>query len=1344
MSPSQFPHERAGLEILQDLLPATSPYRAWTNFEFMDSRGQWNEIDALILGRGRLHLVELKSYHGLLTGDENNWTRTFSGGGRRTERSPLILTRRKAQYLASRLKDEVRKVAIEHDLDPSKVQRAVPFVQESVFLHGDEFATRLSDLARSSLFGIPGREEQTQLPGIDTRILEPPKDGRQVNEDLSVIIGLAMRNIYGYRKPERDAGSWTIAGQPLAAGDDWQEFAAQHKVSKTKARARVVSLPPGTSTQAKLAAFRRLNREYALLTGLRHESILSPAELVQDESGSTVLVFPETPDYQPLDLYLAQHQLTADQQIDVLTQVAEALAYAHRNHVAHRGLTPGSVLVKTGDDGGVTVQLVDWSWAGRIHESTSGTMFGGTTGAQPAQTDVYQAPEDRWSPDADRIALDLFSLGALAYFLLSGGQAPARDRAELTERLRTEGGLDLAASGRFVDDDLRALVKKATAPSATQRTKPQAKGDPRFGAQEFAGGLAEHRRNARQAPVVDPLNPAQDDLIAERFLVQRVLGSGSTARGVLVKDEAANDAERVLKVGLDDTAAARLEGEAETLKVLGEQDPKISGVVELLDGPLELGSRTALLLSYCGEQTLAEQVRYDSVTEGRLKAWGTELLDTLIALDKAGITHRDIKPANLGLYRPDRRTGPRLVLFDFSLSREPATSIEAGTPPYRDPDLRAPLRASFDSAAERYSAAVVLYEMATATTPLYGDGTANPATIPDEPTIEVTDFTARDLPVARAEALTAFFRKALARDAKARFDTATAMREAWTAAFAATVGPSVPQVRPPQPKPVAAQTLEPEHGEPYTSLATVAAEFLKAAGTKPTTIRRQVVALLLGTHDHSPEDPFESYGRLAERLDVTPGRVSQIFMEFESLWAKNSRLIGTVDVVYGTVTRLLAGSGGVSTPELLARQLVSTFDEDPDATIERRALGILRLVLASQPSSGPDGDPTVTPVRRKSTGSIAMLTLSKSAGRLPAALSVAAEKLVIDAASDGRTLVGLTDATGPLREAAAKALGTTPEQVEVPTHVLLRIAAASSAEVALSARNELHRAKLAPEAALREVLDGASTSDTFTLDTLRSRVRARFPHAAPLPSRPGLDLLVAKARPGTQWNDEKGYFESEAKPDAFTHVPTHNTRTGAQIAAPLRSGSDLEVVLDTSIRARTFRAIGVPVGETDPVAAALATRFGAVHIDITEVLLGEMRARATAAGMPWDAIVAADSGASADREGLRGFVAQCVPAIAQRVADADAPVVLTDLSTLAAYGQLGVLQRWVELTTPPPHAVWALIPQKAETGGRRGALIDDSVLPQSAPEQFVQASDHDVDALIAAGVAASESKETSR
>ncbi|MFD2157214.1 NERD domain-containing protein [Rhodococcus jostii] len=62
--------------MLRGLMPSASPYRAWTNFEFMDNHGQWHEVDALVLGRRRLHLVELKHFTGLLRGTETSWVRT--------------------------------------------------------------------------------------------------------------------------------------------------------------------------------------------------------------------------------------------------------------------------------------------------------------------------------------------------------------------------------------------------------------------------------------------------------------------------------------------------------------------------------------------------------------------------------------------------------------------------------------------------------------------------------------------------------------------------------------------------------------------------------------------------------------------------------------------------------------------------------------------------------------------------------------------------------------------------------------------------------------------------------------------------------------------------------------------------------------------------------------------------------------------------------------------------------------------------------------------------------------------------------------------------------------------
>nr|WP_240918697.1 NERD domain-containing protein [Rhodococcus sp. 14C212] len=263
--------------MLRYVVPKASPYRAWTNFEFMDNHGQWHEIDALVLGRRRLHLVELKHYTGLLQGTETSWVRTTLGGKTRTQRSPLLITRRKAQRLATRIEEEARKVAQQAGLNVEKVRRALPFVQESVFLHGSPFKVEMPDLAKSGLFGPDGFEDETGLPGISTRLLEPPTETKRVDEDLSVIIALALKNLGIARRTERDAGSWTITGTPLASGDDWQEWAATHKGTDERGRARVVSFHRGTPVQARAASHRRMQREFSLLSSLRHDAIVAPA-----------------------------------------------------------------------------------------------------------------------------------------------------------------------------------------------------------------------------------------------------------------------------------------------------------------------------------------------------------------------------------------------------------------------------------------------------------------------------------------------------------------------------------------------------------------------------------------------------------------------------------------------------------------------------------------------------------------------------------------------------------------------------------------------------------------------------------------------------------------------------------------------------------------------------------------------------------------------------------------------------------------------------------------------------------------------------------------------------------
>src|SRR5690606_88361 len=145
---------------------------------------------------------------------------------------------------------------------------------------------------------------------------------------------------------------------------------------------------------------------------------------------------------------------------------------------------------------------------------------------------------------------------------------------------------------------------------------------------------------------------------------------------------------------------------------------------------LELGERVGFLMrpvyAEKGKRSI-ETLRHRLRKEGRLhvdylQRFGEDLLGVVNHLEEQGVPHRDIKPDNLAVGMVGRGDNLHLVLFDFSLSRTPAENIRAGTVGYLDPllPLRKPPR--WDLHAERYAAAVTLYELATGSLPKWGDG----------------------------------------------------------------------------------------------------------------------------------------------------------------------------------------------------------------------------------------------------------------------------------------------------------------------------------------------------------------------------------------------------------------------------------------------------------------------------------------------------------------------------------------------------------------------------------------------------------------------------------------------
>ena len=531
VTPSQFTHEAEGLSLLRSLLPANAPFRAWSNFEFRDGHGKWHEVDLLVLGRRRLHLVELKYYSGTLRGDDLTWRRD----GHRAEDSPLKLTRRKAQRLASKLQDELIRWAQETGAAIPDARTVVPFVQESVFLHHPGIRCLLAPASRIDLFGLDGSESSTGLPGISARLLEPATPQQSVGANRDEIIAALMKRIGIVQRRQREAGSWVIDEDPLGEGDGWQDWPAFHRVATTdRGRIRFLVTPPGATATTRAKIRQVAEHEYRIMSRLSNERLLRPRDMVDSELG-VGLVYPLDDRFQRLDLWVADHagSLSAVEQLSLLRQVAEAVRYAHGNRVVHRGLTPHAVSVRPLPEGGVRVLVGDWQSAGTVAGpaltglSGSGVtgLMGAADGASPAAdqpsammrpgavdvdrrlAEAFQAPEGVWNRDADRIRLDVFALGALAYYVLAGHPA-ASDRAALRERLYRDGGLDLAADLPQVPSSVRALVlagdpaRGERAPAGrsvlpgTAGRRGAVPGRPRRGGRRPAGGSPRlgHRR----------------------------------------------------------------------------------------------------------------------------------------------------------------------------------------------------------------------------------------------------------------------------------------------------------------------------------------------------------------------------------------------------------------------------------------------------------------------------------------------------------------------------------------------------------------------------------------------------------------------------------------------------------------------------------------------------------------------------------------------------------------------------------------------------------------------------------------------------------------------------------
>ncbi len=195
-------------------------------------------------------------------------------------------------------------------------------------------------------------------------------------------------------------------------------------------------------------------QEQRLLARLNHPHIarLLDAGRTADDRPYFVL---EAVQGQPIDA--ACHGLALAERLALFLQLADAVAYAHRQQLVHRDLKPANVLVTSEGQ----VKLLNFGIAQALDRTPEGAE-----GQRPL-TPAYASPE-QVRAEAITPATDVYSLGVILHLMLTGNRPYGRDAASAQQALRA------------VLDEV---------PIAPSRTPQAASGDPGIARRGLAGDL---------------------------------------------------------------------------------------------------------------------------------------------------------------------------------------------------------------------------------------------------------------------------------------------------------------------------------------------------------------------------------------------------------------------------------------------------------------------------------------------------------------------------------------------------------------------------------------------------------------------------------------------------------------------------------------------------------------------------------------------------------------------------------------------------------------------------------------------------------------------------------------
>jgi serine/threonine-protein kinase len=224
---------------------------------------------------------------------------------------------------------------------------------------------------------------------------------------------VASKVIYGLQEKvleARQLGQYTLEAK-IGQGGMGEVYRARHAMLR---RPTAIKLLPGEHSELQL---RRFEREVQLTASLTHPNIVSVFDFGRTPEGTFYYAMEllEGLNLETLvERYGPQHP---GRVVEILVQVCSALNEAHAVGMIHRDIKPANIyLCKLGtlDD---VVKVLDF---GLVRQENQDATLSQTGAQTLVGTPLYMAPETIQSPERIGSQADLYSLGATAYYLLTG------------------------------------------------------------------------------------------------------------------------------------------------------------------------------------------------------------------------------------------------------------------------------------------------------------------------------------------------------------------------------------------------------------------------------------------------------------------------------------------------------------------------------------------------------------------------------------------------------------------------------------------------------------------------------------------------------------------------------------------------------------------------------------------------------------------------------------------------------------------------------------------------------------------------------------------------------------